>query len=403
MSADMVMDIGDNAIARRRLMLRDTLSMLSLLVITGLLFAITLFLFRSFTSHRADLAQRWSDRGRSALQASRAPEAIVDLRTALLYAPGTRSYELLLAQALGEAGVQQGKASLIDEAYNYFLGLWETTPGDGNINLALARLAAHKGNRDDAVHYYRAAIYGTWEEGNGVEHRAAVRQELARYFIDRHEFQNARTELLIASGNTPDTYERNLTFGQLLEAAQYPADALAYYQKALATRPDDPMALESAGRLAYSIADYDSAHRLLERAATQHAPNAANDGQLARNAAAILRLDPAPSLPQRERAARIIEVRSIAKRRFDACKQQTSGGQPVSPVLQALASRWVAPDATSSLAAMLRDASRQDAALQLAYDTERQLQSVCGAVSGDDALVLQLAARSSGKAAGASE
>ena len=52
---------------------------------------------------------------------------------------------------------------------------------------------------------------------------------------------------------------------------------------------------------------------------------------------------------------------------------------------------------------MLRDPSRQDAALQLAYDTEHELQPVCGPASGDDALVLQLAARSSAKAAGASE
>ena len=399
MSADMVMEIGDGAIARRRLMLRDSLSMLSLLLITGLLFAITLFLFRSFTSHRADLAQRWSDRGRSALQANRAAEAIVDLRTALLYAPGTRSYELLLAQALGEAGVQQGKSGLIDEAYNYFLGLWETTPGDGNINLALARLAAHKGNRDDAVHYYRAAIYGTWDEGNGVEHRAVVREELARYFIDRHEYQNARTELLIASGNTPDTYERDLSFGQMLEAAQYPADALAYYQKALDLRSDDPTALESAGRLAYSMADYESARRLLERAAAQHAPDAANDAQLAHNAAAIALLDPAPSLPQRERADRIMKIRAIAGRRLESCKQ-SHAGQPTPPILETLAAQWAGPDATSSLATMLRDPSRLDAALQFAYDTERELQSVCRPASGEDALVLQLAARPSGKAAG---
>ena len=376
--------------------------MFGLLLITGVLFGVTLFLFRSFTSHRADLAQRWSDRGRSALQANRASEAIADLRTALLYAPGTRSYELLLAQALADAGLEQRKSSLIDEAYNYFLGLWETTPGDGNINLALARLAAHKGNRADAVHYYRAAIYGTWDEGNGVEHRAAVREELARYFIDQHELQNARTELLIASANTPDTYERDISFGQLFEAVQDSKDAQAYYQKALATRPNDPIALEAAGRLAYNMADYESARRLLERAAERHAPDAAGDAKLAHNAASILALEPMPTLPQRERATRVVAIRGIAKKRFDTCKQ-ASAAQPVPPVLQALAARWAEPDATSSLAAMLRDPSRQDAALQLAYDTEHELQPVCGPASGDDALVLQLAARSSAKAAGASE
>jgi hypothetical protein len=52
---------------------------------------------------------------------------------------------------------------------------------------------------------------------------------------------------------------------------------------------------------------------------------------------------------------------------------------------------------------MLRDPSRQDTALQLAYDTERELHAVCGNASGDDRLVLQLAALPSRKAAGANE
>lgn len=386
----MVMDIGDSAIARRRLMLRDSVSMLTILLITGVLFGITLFLFRSFTSHRAELAQRWSDRGRRALQANRASEAVADLRTALLYAPGTRSYELLLAQALGEAGVQLKKPSLINESYNYFLGLWEMTPGDGYINLELARLAAHKGNRDDAVHYYRAAIYGTWEEGDGVERRADVRAELARYFIDQHDLQNARTELLIAAGNTPDTYERDLNLGRLFEAVQDPKDAETYYQKAIAARPEDAVALEAAGRLAYNIGDYPSADWLLERAAAQHGPDAAADAELARSAARMAALNPLPSLPQRERAARVLEIRMIAKKRLDTCKQ-TAAGQTAPPAIQALAARWVGPDATSNITTMMRDPDRQDAALQLAYDTERELQSLCGPASGDDALILRLA------------
>jgi hypothetical protein len=380
-------------------MLRDSLSMLIILLITGVLFGITLFLFRSFTSHRVELAQRWSDRGRRALQANHASEAVADLHTALLYAPGTRSYELLLAQALGEAGAQLRKPSLIDESYNYFLGLWETTPGDGYINLELARLAAHKGNRDDAVHYYRAAIYGTWEQGDGVERRADVRAELARYFIDQHDLQNARTELLIAAGNTPDTYERDLNLGRLFEAAQDAKDAEAYYLKALAARSEDAVALEAAGRLAYNMGDYESADRLLERAAAQHAPDAGTDAELAHNAARMTALNPLPSLPERERAARVLEIRAIAKKRFDACKQ-AAGDQTAQPAFQALAARWAGPDATSNLISMLRDPSRQDATLSLAYDTERELQSICGAASGDDALILRLAAPLSTKPSG---
>jgi hypothetical protein len=66
-------------------------------------------------------------------------------------------HELLLAQALGDAGHTE-------ESYNYFLGLWETQPGSGFINLRLARLAAKKNDMQAAINYYRAAIYGIFEE-----------------------------------------------------------------------------------------------------------------------------------------------------------------------------------------------------------------------------------------------
>ncbi|HEX3571282.1 MAG TPA: hypothetical protein VHU44_10710 [Acidobacteriaceae bacterium] len=390
----MAMEIGDGATAKRSLMLRDALSLLTIVFITGVLFALTLFLFRSFTAHRAELAQRWSQRGRHALEVNKAAEAVVDLRTALSYAPGTRSYELMLAHALGQAGFAEKRPGLIEESYNYYLGLWEATPGDGSINLALARLAVKKGDPGSAVRYYRAAIYGTWDEGDGVERRAAVRAELARYFIDHQDLQSARMELLIAGGNSPDTYDRDMNFGHLFEAAQDPRNAQVYYQKAIAARPGDAAALEAAGRLAYQTADYETAHRLLDRAsdvrAAQHAPEAGADAELARNAGRLVELSPAGSLPPRERVARILTIRSIAKKRFDACKETTAGQPPGSP-LQALGARWTGPEGTSNAASMLRDPARQDAALQLAFDTEREMQQQCGPPAGDDQLLLLLA------------
>jgi len=382
----MAAEIGDNAIARRSLVVRDALSLLTISLITGLLFACTLFLFRSFSTHRAELARRWSDRGRRALLANRPQEAIADLHAALLYSPATREYELLLAQALGQAG-------RTEESYNYFLGLHETAPGDGDINLALARLESAKGDRDQAVEYYRAAIYGTWSQGGGVERRAAVRTELARYLIVQHDFQTARLELLIAGGNTSDSYERDMNFGHLFEEAQDLRDAATYYQKAIATRPDDTQALENAGRVAYALADYTTAHKLLDRAAAlrtrERSPQAAADASIARNAERLLELNPSLSLPPGQRVARILTLRAIAKKRLDACTQRT-GVQP-SAALQAIAARWTGPDATSNAATLLRDPVRQDAALKLAFDTERELESQCGPASGDDALLLRLA------------
>ena len=199
-------DPSDLAILRRKLIVHDALIIASLSLVTVLLFGVTLILFRSFESHRNELATRWSGRGRAALMAGRPIQAIGALRTALTYAPGQRSYELLLAQALGNAGHTE-------ESYNYFQGLWAAQPGDGFINLSLARLEAKRGDQKAAINYYRAAIYGTWE-GDGAARRRDVRMELAQYLLDRKDNNGARTELLIAGGNNPGDHALHMKIGR---------------------------------------------------------------------------------------------------------------------------------------------------------------------------------------------
>jgi len=373
-------------LTKRKLILRDSLAIFSLALATVVLFAITLFLFRSFSAHRADLAQRWSERGRAALQAGKPGEAIVDLRTALSYSPGTRAYELLLAEALGEAGDT-------DASYDYFMSLWDAEPGNGFVNLELARLSAKRRNPKDAVRYYRAAIYGTWE-GDGVARRAEVRLELARYLIAQHDFGAARTELLIAGGNSPDDYDRYMTIGDLLQQAQDPADAWVYYQKAIAAKPGDPAALEAAGRLAYQIGDYEDAHRLLARALAAGQgtlPQKADDVAMTDASARILELMPSSSLPARERVAHVLAARAIAKKWFADCSAQLAPANQTPSALQGLAARWGGADGTSNAAALLEEPARQDGAMQLVYETEVQIEALCGPASGDDALLLRLA------------
>jgi len=229
-------------------MLRDSLAILSLTLITAVLFAVTLFLFRSFSAHRADLAQHWAERGKAALGAGQPDEAVTALRTALTYAqegtPSTRESELLLAEALGETG----RPAESEESYQYFMSLWEVEPGNGQINLELARLARKRGDKQSAVNFYRAAIYGTWE-GDGAVRRGAVRLELAQYLIAENELAAARMELLIAGGNAPDDYGRDMEIGGLLEQAQDANDALMYYQRAEKARRHDPAAKAAIARL----------------------------------------------------------------------------------------------------------------------------------------------------------
>ncbi len=379
------------SLAKRRLLLHDSLTFLVLSLITGALFLVTLFLFRSFSSHRSELAIRWSDRGRQALHASKPEQAIAALRTALSYAPGTRSYELLLAQALEDAG-------RTEEASNYFMNLWTTQPGDGFINLELARLAAKKDDPQSAIKYYRASIYGTWE-GDGVVRRREVRLELARYLIAQHDTNAARIELLIAAGNSPDDPRLDRTLAELLVQAGDLADGLGYYQKILRDEPRNQAALEGAGRAAYSLGDFAMAHSLLERALEAKASPLAKveekrSGDLAKmleSSKRILELRPSGKLRPEERVARILGDRAIAKKRFDGCMTRFDATSGLPPSLQQLKLRWASGDASDGRVTLLRSLAKQDATVQLIYDTELQTSQFCGAPDGDDAILLLLA------------
>jgi tetratricopeptide (TPR) repeat protein len=386
----MTLETTENeSIAKRKLILRDALTFLSLILTTVVLFIVTLFLFRTFTAHREELAKRWSARGQQAIASGHPDQAIVALRTALVYAPGERSYELLLAQALGDAGHTE-------ESYNYFLGLWETQPGDGFINLRLARLAAQKRDMQDAINYYRAAIYGTWE-GDGTLRRREVRLELSRYLIAHHDLSSARTELLIAGGNAPDDISLALTIAQLLEQADAPYDALTYYQKVLAREPNNLTSLEAAGRLEYGFGHFEEAYRLLEKAGRDHEAATSQSAfpaelqEMLDNSAKILPLVPSKKLPPGERVARILRALDIARKRFESCNDQIAAPSGLSSPLQTLAARWTSKEASVDRGALLNDSTEQDAVMKLVYDTEIQTNQICGAPTGTDALLLLLA------------
>jgi tetratricopeptide (TPR) repeat protein len=389
-SIAMTVETEEFSSARRRLMLRDAATFVGLTLLTAVLFVVTLFLFRSFTAHRAELAQRWSERGREALSAGRPDQAIVALRAALSYAPDERSYELLLAQALGDAGH-------LDEAYNYFLGLWETEPGDGFINLCLARLVAQKKETQAAVNYYHAAIYGTWE-GDGTVRRREVRLELARYLMALGDNNSARSELLIAGGNNPNDVGVTLTLADSLEQAGNRGDALRYYRKVLALEPKNETALAAAGRMEYEDGNFEEAHRLLDEAAEEHKSAGLGEGKgsadvttMLENSARILSLEPGEKLSAGERVGRILRARDLAKKRFDSCNVNASAVSGLSSPLQRLGARWASEDASLSRTALLKDPAAQDATMQLVFDTEVQTNQVCGEPSGDDALLLLLA------------
>jgi tetratricopeptide (TPR) repeat protein len=371
--------------ARRNLIVRDTVSLVTLFFITAVIFVLTLLLFRSFTKHRQELGARWKTRGEAALRAGHPGIAIEDLRSALAYVPD-RATEIELATALADAGKLQ-------EASVYFTTLWESAPGDGTINLQLARLAVKQGNEDQAIFHYQAALDGTWQ-GNGYDRRREVRLEMARYLITRHEESKARAQLLIAAGNAPDDPAIKLAIAGLLEQAGATEDALGIYRSQAARREPPVAALEGAGRTAFALGMYRLAQDYLSRAlASPRVADLSDDEKTADRdmldmSLHVVMLYPSFDLTPRDRAQRVLAIRNIARQRLTACM----GTNPAAPPkLAALVSRWGQLPSQITVSTLEQQPKMEQAIPQLAYDTETAAATVCGPPTGNDALLLRIA------------
>src|ERR1700756_5523948 len=249
---------AEERVQKRKLIIRDSISLFSLFLITVILAVLTYSLFSSFARHRDALARRWRANGERALKNGNAKEAINDLHSALEYAPGQRDLEIELATALAAAGNYR-------EATAYFSSLLEAQPGNGYIHLQLARLAAKQDNPKLAEEHYQRALDGTWE-GDGYLRRLSVRLELARYLISQKNFDKARNELRTAAGNAPDVPETQLQIAALMEQAQDPEDALQIYRSQMQRKNAPIEAFEGAGRTAYALGRITIARNALARA-----------------------------------------------------------------------------------------------------------------------------------------
>lgn len=376
----------EEKLARRRLILRDTISLLILFFITVVVFVLTWLLHRSFTDHEQLLGDRWKARGVAALERGDPGAAIESLRSALAYVP-SRDTEIDLATALAEAGKTQ-------EAFAYFNTLRESAPGDGMINLQLARLAAKQGNTSLAVLRYQSALDGTWQQ-NGFERRRDVRLEMAGYLISQHQYEQARAQLLIADSNAPEDAPAVKTqIAAMLEQARDLPNALALYRE-VSARHDPPLAaLEGAGQAAFTLGQYRVAEEYLAREMAD--PKSASLPQSARTAdqdmlqtaQRVLLLYPSPNLPARAQAERILADRKTARARLTSCSASTAVAPPQ---LASIISQWAQVPPHTTVSALEQNQDLEKTILQLIYNTEIVTAKVCGAPTGNDALLLRMA------------
>jgi tetratricopeptide (TPR) repeat protein len=315
-------------------------------------------------------------------------DAIAAFRAALTCDPSNSQYQLSLARALRDSNDPRR----LDEAESYLLALWQRTPQDAAINLALARVAAHRGSIEDATRYYHNAMYGVWKSDPDVN-RNKARIELIQFLLNKNAPDKAESELMALATSLPPAPAAHLQAAQLFEQALDYATALAQYEEVLRRDPENPSALAGAGQAAYRTGNYTTAQHYLEAAAKANSQDV-NSRQLLATTDLILRANPFQShISDAERNRRIIAAFAQAEDRLTECAQQTGVDLKVPATITAsplssLQSRLT--EAKPNLARLRSPAETDlpDTIMDVVFQTEQQTAVTCGPPQGLDLALL---------------
>jgi tetratricopeptide (TPR) repeat protein len=311
---------------RRKLMFQDTVALLTLTAISICIAVLTYFFFYSFREHRSVLEKRWFARGQQALAAGNPKFAVEDFRSALSLSAANPTYELALAEALAAANRNE-------EAYAYFSSLHDAQPGDGFLNLQLARLAVKRNDPAQAIDFYRNALAGLWY-GRGAAQRFQIRLEVAKYLISLGKYTEAQGDLLTAEGNSLDHPAELLEVADLLRDAGDPSDALTTYRRVefhgAATPSQVLQSLQGEAEAAMSMGQYKRAAQALDRYSAklrQHPKASTPEEKLDVQQQLVqlqhlMQLIPFYSLPPKQHAERVLLGANIAHKRYAGCVTQ---------------------------------------------------------------------------------
>ena len=345
----------------------------------------TTFLNRAFERMQSATARIWYGRGVAALKAGQADEAVRDLQAALAHERDNRQYIQSLAEALAAAG-KTGQAKA------YFLNLWQGEPGNGELNLQLARLAVREHDPAEAQQYYHGAIFGVWGS-DAIARRRAAREELIAFLLSQNRQRDAESELIALSGEVPEDPAVLTQVGDLFLRAGNAKRALDDFQRAVLLDPDNQPALAAAGKTAFALGDFSRARGFLERAA-RLAPEYASLQELLENVLTVDAVDPFDrSLRYAERRVRTERAFATAGRRLQACAQakgidlSAAGSDP----LQTDAAQWNELKPRVTPRELRRNPDLMETAANLALDIERHTADACGAPSGEDLALLLIA------------
>jgi len=351
-----------------------------------LLFLLTSALAGWHHQRQRRFARDWSSRGEALLRAGRASEAAEAFENALVHGRDDPGRQYRLAAALVAAGRDA-------RARTYLLALWQRRPGDGPVNLELARLEARAGRLDEAIRYYQHAVHGSWDTGDPLGARHRVRLELAEKLAEQGSNARAEAELITLAAERPRGAEESVRLGELLLRVGAPRRARDLFRSALAAKPRHVAALSGAGRAAFAAGDYVSVRPYLERALKER-PDA-EDARLLAVAQQVLASDPLrPRLSAAERGRRAGAAWRAALARLAACSVAPEGAPPpgAGPAAAESLRLRLEDRRPPSGAALARDPDLREEVMERVFEVETWAARKCGEPQGVD-LALTLLAR----------
>lgn len=270
-----------------------------------------------FEEQEKALARHLYERAMAEQRAGKPDLAVEHFRDALIYNPNNFDYQLQLARALRDTG-------RTPEAEAYLVSLWERSPQDGAVNLALGRLAARQKSLDKAIQYYHNAIYGVWSS-NADHNRLQVWFELIEFLLQQNARPQAQAELITLAAELPPETDSRLRVADLFASMQDYEHALAEYRQVLKVEHSNARALAGGGEAAFSLGQYRLAERYLREAvnANSQDPQVARLLQVSR---LVMDRDPfSPAISIQERNRRLKGIFDDAGKRLDSCMASQSG------------------------------------------------------------------------------
>jgi len=367
----------------------------TLTIMVVVIFLLVNRLVKRFSEEQLALGRKMYAEAQAAMASGKADRGIEDFRAALSYDPDNYQYQLSLARALRDTGRTA-------EAEAYLLSLWEHSPQDGAVNLALGRLAARERQLDKTLQYYHNAIYGVWTS-NADNDRLNAWFELVQVLLQLGAKQQAEAELISLAAELPHRPDLELRVAELFTQIPDFDHALAEYRRVLQLDRGNVTALTGAGEAAFSLGRYRTADHYLQSAAKAN-PRDKQAAHLLETSNMVLLADPyAPQIYGQKRLGRIRAAFEIGGERLQACAQSKgvdlkSASTTTEPQndLQSLHQSWLDQKRRMTRGRNGWTDEMQDQIMNLVFRIEQQTAQECGPPIGANQALLILSQNPNG-------